>query len=170
MLVSAGLGTILAFSSATVPLLKQPLTPEEAAAFAQGRLTRRRLLLPELSQPINILVMGMSVLTSDVRNPPASTQQQGYLAQVNTFEGLADVLLLLRFDPQTTQLTVLSIPRDTRVVTDAQGVIKINATNVYGGAAKSATEVSKLLFNLPIDRYVRVNVMGVQQLVDALGV
>ncbi|MCA1991395.1 MAG: LCP family protein [Coleofasciculus sp. S288] len=170
MLLSATLGAFLAISSAPTPLLKRALTPEEAAIFApSGSFTGRGLLLPRLSRPVNILVMGMSVLTSDVQNPPKSTENLGYLAQVNSFKGLSDVLLLVRFDPQTEELTILSIPRDTRVVTSTSGVIKINATNVLGGPAVSTLAVSQLLFNLPIDRYVRVNVKGVEKLVDVLG-
>ncbi len=169
-LLSATVGALMAFSSATTPLLKRSLTPEEVAVFAQGdSFTRRRLLLPEVTRPVNILVMGMSVLTSDVQNSPQSNRNLGYLAQVNSFNGLADVLLLLRFDPQTDELTLLSIPRDTQILTQSAGVIKINATNVLGGPATSAKVVSQLLFDLPIDGYVRVNVGGVEKLVDVLG-
>ena len=169
-LLSAVLSGLSALSSATTPLLKRPLTSDEAAFFEQGgSFTRQRLLLPGLSRPVNILIMGMSVLTSDVQNSPQSSKNLGYLAQVNSFDGLSDVMFLVRFDPQTDFVTVLSIPRDTRVVTNAEGVIKINATNVLGGPAKSARVVSQLLFDIPIDRYIRVNVGGVQQLVDVLG-
>lgn len=168
-LVSVTLGTLLALSSATAPLLmKRPLTSGEAATFTQDSLTHRSLLFPKLSQPVNILVMGMSVLTSDVADSSQASEDVGYLAQVNSFEGLSDVLLLLRFDPQTNQLTMLSIPRDTRIVTNGSA-LKINAANQRGGPAESAQLVSQLLFDIPIDRYVRVNVNGIEQLIDALG-
>lgn len=168
--ISATIGALLALSSATTPLLKRDLTPAEVAVFAPGgSFTHRPLPLPELSRPVNILIMGMSVLTSDVQNSPRSSRNLGYLAQVNSFDGLADVLILLRFDPKTNQLTLLSIPRDTRIVTQRAGVIKINATNVLGGPATTAKTVSQLLSDLPIDRYIRVNVGGVQKLVDVLG-
>jgi LCP family protein required for cell wall assembly len=168
-LMSVTLGTLLALSSATSPLLmKRPLTSGEAATFTQESLTDRPLLFPKLSQPVNILVMGMSVLTSDVTDSAQSAEDVGYLAQVNSFEGLSDVLLLLRFDPQTNQLTMLSIPRDTRIITNGR-TLKINAANKLGGPAESAQLVSQLLFDIPIDRYVRVNVNGIEQLIDALG-
>lgn len=168
-LVSVTFGTLLALSSATSPLLmKRPLTSGEAATFTSESLTHRSLLFPKLSQPVNILVMGMSVLTSDVTDTAQSSEDLGYLAQVNSFEGLSDVLLLLRFDPQTNQLTMLSIPRDTRIVTNGRA-IKINAANKVGGPAESAQLVSQLLFDIPVDRYIRVNVNGIEQLIDALG-
>jgi len=46
---------------------------------------------------------------------------------------------------------------------------KINAANAYGGPALTAKTVSQLLNGVGIDRYVTINVQGVQALVDALG-
>jgi polyisoprenyl-teichoic acid--peptidoglycan teichoic acid transferase len=169
-MVSAAGGALLALSLSTTPLLQQHLTPEETALFNQGgSLTRQGLRLPELTRPVNILVMGMSVLTTDVRNPPPETQNLRYEAQVNSFDGLSDVMLLFRFDPEAEKMTVLSIPRDTQVMMDGYGTIKINAANIKGGPVASARLVSQLLDGVQIDRYVRVNVGGVQKLVDALG-
>jgi LCP family protein required for cell wall assembly len=169
MLSAAG-GALLALSLSSTPLLQQHLTPEEAALFNKGgNLTRAGLRLPELTRPVTILVMGMSVLSTDVRNPPPETHNLGYEAQVNSFDGLSDVMLLLRFDPETGKMIALSIPRDTQVEMDGFGTIKINAANVKGGPVASARLVSQLLDGIQIDRYVRINVGGVQKLVDALG-
>jgi LCP family protein required for cell wall assembly len=169
-MLSAAAGGLLAVSFTTTPLLQRHLTPEEAAVFSKGgSITSNSLRLPELTRPVNVLVMGMSVLTSDLRNRPSDTQPLSYDAQVNSFDGLSDVMLLLRFDPQTEKISVLSIPRDTRVEMDGYGTIKINAANVNGGPAASARLVSQLLDGVQIDRYVRVNIGGVQKLLDALG-
>jgi LCP family protein required for cell wall assembly len=169
-MLSAAAGALLAVSLSTTPLLQRHLTPEEAAVFGKGgSITRSNLRLPELTRPVNILIMGMSVLTADVRNPPPGAKKLGYEAQVNSFDGLSDVMLLVRFDPETEKMVVLSIPRDTRVEMEGFGTIKINAANVDGGPSASARLVSQLLGDVPIDRYVRVNVGGVQKLVDALG-
>ncbi len=168
MLSAAG-GGLLAVSFSSTPLLQRHLTPQEAAVFGKGgSLTNSNLKLPELTRPVNVLVMGMSVLTSDVGESPRS-QNLSYEAQVNSFDGLSDVMMLLRFDPETKKMNVLSIPRDTRVEMDGYGVVKINAANVDGGPAGSARVVSQLLNGVQIDRYVRVNIGGVQKLVDALG-
>jgi LCP family protein required for cell wall assembly len=78
-------------------------------------------------------------------------------------------MLLLRFDPEAKKLTALSIPRDTRTYIEGHGLTKINAANVHGGPALAAKTVSELLEGVGIDRYVRVNVQGVQSLIDALG-
>lgn len=169
-MLSATAGALLALSFSSTPLLQRYLTPEEAAIFSQrGNITRSNMRLPELTRPVNILVMGMSVLTSDMRDSSSNTQDLGYHAQVNSFDGLSDVMLLVRFDPETKQMTVLSIPRDTRVEMDGYGTIKINAANINGGPAASARLVSHLLNGVQIDRYMRVNVAGVEKLVDALG-
>ncbi|HEY9632815.1 MAG TPA: LCP family protein [Coleofasciculaceae cyanobacterium] len=169
-MLSATAGAMLALSLSTTPLLQRHLTPEESAVFSKGgSITSSNLRLPGLTRPVNVLVMGMSVLTADVRNAPLNSQNLGYEAQVNSFDGLSDVMLLLRFDPETEKMTVLSIPRDTRVTMDGYGTIKINSANVNGGPAASARLVSQMLNGVQIDRYVRVNVGGVQKLVDALG-
>lgn len=169
-MLSATVGAMLAVSFSLTPLLQKHLTRDEAAIFSKsGSLTRSNLRLPVLTRPVNVLVMGMSVLTTDVRNPPPDVQNLNYQAQVNSFDGLSDVMLLVRFDPKTEKMTVLSIPRDTRVEMDGVGVIKINASNINGGPAASAKLVSQLLDGVQIDRYLRVNVEGVEKLVDALG-
>ncbi len=169
-MLSATVGALLALSFSSKPLLQQYLAPEEAAIFNKGgSLTRSNLRLPELTRPVNILVMGMSVLTKDVPDASRETQNLGYEAQVNSFDGLSDVMLLVRFDPQSEKLTLLSIPRDTRVEMGRFGAIKINSANVKGGPASSARLVSQLLNGVQIDRYLRVNVEGVEKLVDALG-
>ncbi|MCJ8281945.1 MAG: LCP family protein, partial [Rivularia sp. ALOHA_DT_140] len=93
----------------------------------------------------------------------------GYLPQVNSFDGLSDVMLLIRFDPINNKVTMLSIPRDTRTEIEGYGLRKINAANRLGGAYLSATSVSNLLENVDIHGYVRINVLGVGKLIDALG-
>lgn len=169
-MLSATVGALLALSFSSTPLLQKYLAPEEAAIFNKGgSLTRSNLRLPELTRPVNILVMGMSVLTTDLPDTPPETQNLGYATQVNSFDGLSDVMILVRFDPQTEKLTLLSIPRDTRVDMGRFGAIKINAANVKGGPAASARVVSRLLNGVQIDRYIRVNIEGVEKLVDSLG-
>jgi len=64
---------------------------------------------------------------------------------------------------------MLSIPRDTRVEIEGHGIKKINSANVQGGPALSAKTVSNLLDGVAIDRYVRINILGVAKLIDALG-
>jgi LCP family protein required for cell wall assembly len=167
--VSATAGALLAVSLGTTPLMQHRLSPEEAAIFSKNAIANSNFHFPALSRPVNILILGVKVLTSDVNHPPEDLRKKKYLALVNSFEGLADTMLLLRLDPSNRQLTVLSIPRDTRTYVDGLGVTKINAANAHGGPALSALSVSELLDGISIDRYVRVNVQGVEKLINALG-
>lgn len=170
-MLSATAGALLAVSLSTTPLMQSQLSPEEQAIFGKGdRISRGGLKLSELTRPVNILVLGVKVLTSDVSNPPPGSKDLGYHATLNSFEGLSDTMLLLRFDPAAKKLTVLSIPRDTRISLDeGRKFIKINAANYEGGPALSAQATSELLNGVPIDRYMRINVQGVEKLIDALG-
>lgn len=169
--VSATAGALLAVSLSSTPLLQSNLTPEEEEVFSKEDdiATNSTLRLPKLTRPVNILVLGIKVISSETDNPPPEAQNLGYHALVNSFEGLSDTMLLIRFDPRNEKLTILSIPRDTRTWVDGLGTTKINEANYYGGPALSARATSELLGDVPIDRYVRINVQGVEKLIDALG-
>lgn len=170
-MASATAGALLAVSLASTPLMQRKLSPAEAAVFSKGERisTNNSLQLPELTRPVNIMILGTKVLTSDVQNPPAHLKNLRYHALVNSFDGLTDTMLLVRFNPQDKKLVVLSVPRDTRTEIPGYGVTKINAANSYGGPALTAKAASQLLNGVGIDRYATINVQGVQALVDALG-
>ncbi len=167
--VSAAAGALLALSMSSTPLAQRQLTPEEAKAFNQAGIATDDLRIPSLTRPVNILILGTKVLSSDVSNPPAESLGLGYDATINSLEGLSDTMLLLRFDPASQQLVALSIPRDTRTWVEGGGVTKINEANATGGPAAAARSVSELLGGVGIDRYIRINVHGVEKLIDALG-
>ncbi len=168
-MVSATAGALLAVSLTSTPLQQAQLSPKDEAVFDSDRISGGVLRFSELTRPVNLLVMGMSVLPPDVQNPPEETKNLKYLPQVNSFDGLSDVMLLVKFDPETKKIVMLSIPRDTRTEIEGYGVKKINSANVEGGPALTAKTVSNLLGGAGIDRYVRINVLGVAKLIDALG-
>lgn len=169
-MTSAVAGALLAITFSESSILQQAqLSLEEEQVFSQEETVEiSSLSIPELSRPVNILVLGIKVLTSDLKNQDIP-QDLGYHALVNSFEGLSDTMLLIRFDPLQEKLTVLSIPRDTRTYIEGYGIGKINHANYQGGPALSASAVSELLGGVEIDRYVRVNVQGIEKLIDALG-
>jgi LCP family protein required for cell wall assembly len=169
-MVSATAGAMLAVSLSSTPLKQAHLTPEQAAVFNQeDTISYKNLKLPELSRPVNILVLGTKVITSDLENPPEEHKELSYEPLVNSVEGLSDSMLLMRFDPENKKLAVLSIPRDTQTQIEGHGLRKINEANYYGGPSLTAETVSNLLDGVQIDRYVRINVQGVEKLIDALG-
>jgi LCP family protein required for cell wall assembly len=168
--LSASAGALLAVAIAGTPLMQTQLSLEDKSAFNQGEIaTGMNLKFPQLTRPVNILVLGVKVLSSDVNNPPPETQGLGYHATINSLDGLSDSMMLLRFNPQTQQLVVLSLPRDTRTYVDGVGMTKLNEANAIGGPASAARSTSELLGGVGIDRYVRINVLGVEKLIDALG-
>lgn len=168
-MISAIAVILLAVSFTSKPLQKTQLNQQQQAVFDEEGITRSGLQFSGLSRPVNILVLGMSVLPPDIKNPPPETLHMRYQPELNSFDGLSDVMLLLRFEPEKKKLVMLSIPRDTRIEVSGHGMTKINATNVYGGPALTSTAVSNLLGGVGIDRYIRINVLGVSKLVDALG-
>ena len=172
-LVSAAVGAFLAVAlSTSSPLQKAELSNEEKKVFSKEETVRaKHLNLPELSRPVNVLVLGIKVISSDLEKDGIKFEKQdlGYQYLVNSFEGLSDSMLLLRFDPKKERVSVLSIPRDTRAYINGHGARKINHANKYGGPALAAETASELLGGINIDRYVRVNVQGIEKLIDALG-
>lgn len=171
--VSAAVGAFLAVALSTAsPLQQAELSNEEQKVFSKTEtVSAKNLNLPELKRPVNILVLGIKVISSDLENKGVEYEKQdvGYHHLVNSFEGLSDSMLLLRFDPKEEKVSVLSIPRDTRVYIEGYGVRKINHANEYGGPALTASVASELLGGINVDRYVRVNVQGVEKLIEALG-
>jgi polyisoprenyl-teichoic acid--peptidoglycan teichoic acid transferase len=169
--LSATAGALLAVSLASTPLMQRKLSANEAAIFGKGdRIASNSLQMPELTRPVNILVMGIKVLTADMDQPPSDLAKLPYQAEVNsTFNGLSDTMLVLRFDPGDKKLSIMSVPRDTRVEVGGHGMMKINAANDIGGPALAAKATSQLLGGVGIDRYVTLNAQGVRELVDALG-
>ncbi|MEL6350543.1 MAG: LCP family protein [Cyanobacteria bacterium J06627_28] len=167
--VSMAAGALLAVSLGTTPLLQSQLSAEDAAVFTQDEpiATANSLQLPRLTRPVNILLLGVKVTSSDLNDYDA-IYDDGYDALVNSFEGLSDTMLLLRFDPGNERVSVMSVPRDTRTNVDGL-VTKINEANREGGPALSAQAVSELMGGVAIDRYMRINVQGVEKLIDALG-
>ena len=122
--------------------------PEEVLMEGLGR---------KLQRPYQILVMGVDRVLDAPMGSPAS------------FNGRSDSMLLIRVDPSDRRVHILSIPRDTQAPIPNYGVTKINAANVYGGAALAQEVVSDKLNGVQIDRYIRLDTSGLSALVDALG-
>lgn len=167
--VSAIGGAFLAMSLGTKPLQQSSFSAAEAAVFSQDRpiATSNSLQLPRLTRPVNVMLLGVKVISSDIDDYDA-IDRDGYDSLVNSFDGLSDTMLMMRFDPSNERVAVMSIPRDTRTSVNGE-ITKINEANREGGPAMSAQATSELMGGIGIDRYVRINVQGVEKLIDALG-
>jgi LCP family protein required for cell wall assembly len=111
----------------------------------------------QLSRPITVLVMGID----RVLDAPEGSDA--------VFEGRSDTMLLIRLDPDSQTVNLLSIPRDTQVEIPGVGVTKINHANASGGPLLARETVSRTLNGIEIDRYVRVSTDAFRELVDLLG-
>ena len=80
----------------------------------------------------------------------------------------SDVNILLRVDPGKGQLTMVSIPRDTKVEIEGHGTQKINAAYAFGGAPLAVKTMSDFT-GVPISHYAEIHFNELVQLIDALG-
>ncbi|HEX8120314.1 MAG TPA: LCP family protein [Solirubrobacteraceae bacterium] len=80
----------------------------------------------------------------------------------------SDTMMLVRLDPDEAATTVLSIPRDLRVLIPGYGTDKINNAYALGGPALTLKTI-KALTGLKIHHVLNVNFGGFRGAVDALG-
>ncbi|MDI6711180.1 MAG: LCP family protein [Bacillota bacterium] len=80
----------------------------------------------------------------------------------------SDTIMFISAEPRQHRVSILSIPRDTRVEIPGHGWDKINAATALGGAELAQKTVSGFL-DVPIDYYVLTNFEGFKKLVDILG-
>ncbi len=80
----------------------------------------------------------------------------------------SDVLILARTVPSEGKVTMVSIPRDTKVEIPGYGTQKINAAYAYGGVAGAVKAVSEFA-GAPITHYAEVHFQELESLVDILG-
>ncbi|MCR2822929.1 polyisoprenyl-teichoic acid--peptidoglycan teichoic acid transferase TagU [Lederbergia panacisoli] len=84
-------------------------------------------------------------------------------------KGRSDTMIVLTVNPKNKSMEMLSIPRDTRVEIVGNGTVeKINHAYARGGVEMSMNTVEKFL-DIPIDYYVKMNMEGFQEIVDAVG-
>lgn len=107
-----------------------------------------------LTEPFTVLIMGVD---SDIDGLKAN----------QAFNG--DTLIMVTFNPNTLTATMFSIPRDMYVpiACNHNRYNKINSSAAYGSSCVINTV--KQLTGINIDYYVKMNFIGVVQLVEALG-
>ncbi len=88
---------------------------------------------------------------------------------------LTDTILFVSIKPSTSEVGILSLPRDLWIPLPEGGQGKINAINAYAeekkpgnGGVAAATAISSLL-SQPIDYYVRVDFSAFKTLIDDVG-
>jgi LCP family protein required for cell wall assembly len=120
-------------------------------------LLRYGSLPRNLDRPLTVLVLGV-----------APEYKYYHQRAPEDFRGLSDVNLLVRFDPDSKRMVVLSIPRDVYVRIPGYGWYIINHANKFGGPDLAKQVVSDLT-GVEIDAYLAVSVEAIRNGVDALG-
>lgn len=148
--ISVTLGGVFALISTNAP----SMVPKMRSLSGSSR---NPVAPSQLSRAANILVMGIDGV-ADPRDPSEQL-----------LTGRSDTLLLVRFDPNRDRVSVLSIPRDTRVEIPGRGRRKLNEANPIGGVSLTSQTIARILNSVAIDRYIRFNSNAFSELIDLLG-
>lgn len=90
----------------------------------------------------------------------------------------SDTMILVRIDPVTETASILSIPRDTKVIVPGYGVQKVNAAyafgeahsdEVQGGGPGLTMRTIEANFGIHIDYYAEVDFAGFEKIIDTVG-
>jgi LCP family protein required for cell wall assembly len=109
----------------------------------------------KLTEPFTILLLGLDSKYDGIKN-------------ATSFNG--DSLVLLTFNPNTLNATILSIPRDTYVpIACWSGQPYSKITHAAWQGESCVIKTIENLTGIDIDYYVKINFKGVVELVDALG-
>lgn len=82
--------------------------------------------------------------------------------------GRSDTQILVRLDPKTKSISMLSLPRDLRVYVEGYGYTKMNAAYTVGGPELTIKTFKKLT-GLPIHHFIEINFSGFWHVVNQLG-
>lgn len=103
----------------------------------------------------------------------------------NQVDGRADVIMIASFNTVTNKISLMSIPRDTYVVPSQETALKLKQQGItvpeemkmgeltaYGNGNSTMellqAEVENM-FDIPLDYYVKMNMVGFEKIVDAVG-
>jgi LCP family protein required for cell wall assembly len=127
-----------------------------AARTPEVRRAARKLDVPLPGHPAVALVIGYDHRLADGKGAPSRS----------------DTLMLVRADPATDSISLLSFPRDMRVEIRCPGrtpyTDRINAAYANCGP-QGSLETVKALTGIPINYLITVNFRGFRQIVDRLG-
>lgn len=111
---------------------------------------------------INILILGSD--TGDPRDPADDNE-----------DPRTDAIMLATANIYTRHVSIISIPRDTRVKIEGVGFTKINHSDylgyIRGGTREGTLEIAKAVSNLlgvSINYFVKIDYQGFEQAIDAV--
>lgn len=111
--------------------------------------------IKKLTEPFSILLMGVDSEKDGLDSSVASN---------------GDSLIVVTFNPSTSNITMLSIPRDSYVpIMCFKDHYENKITHAAWNGTDCMIDTIENFLNVPIDYYVKINFKGVVGLVDALG-
>lgn len=135
-------------------------TDELSKTFKDFSTSKSKSKAIEQTKPFSILLMGVDTGSSERKSK---------------WEGNSDSMILVTINPETKKTTMTSLERDILInlsgpdSNDMNGAqAKLNAAYAAGGAEMAIMTVQDML-NITIDNYVRINMQGLVDLVDAVG-
>ena len=84
-------------------------------------------------------------------------------------EARSDTMIVASYNKENQRITLLSIPRDTRVEIPGYGFDKINAAAAKKEGTALAMETVGNMLGIPIHHYVKVTFKGAERIIDILG-
>ncbi|MDY7103466.1 MAG: LCP family protein [Actinomycetota bacterium] len=119
---------------------------------------------PPAGDPQNYLVVGSDSRDNiDEDDPDAGAFLEG------EFGGRrSDTMMVVRVDPQTEAISVLSIPRDLWVPIQPDGHSQ-RINTAYAGGPQQVVDTVESYFRIPIHHYVEIDFVAFKGLVDTLG-
>lgn len=125
----------------TVETMHQPVDRQSDKRAEPVALTKK--------QPFSVLMLGVDERQGD--------------------RGRSDTIIVLTVNPNQHSVKMLSIPRDTRTDIVGRGTVdKINHAYAFGSIPMAMDTVEKFL-DIPIDYYMKINMEGFKDIVDAVG-
>lgn len=110
---------------------------------------RTKSITFDRQDPFSLLILGVDERTND--------------------RGRSDTMIVMTVNPNKKSIKMLSLPRDTRTEIVGHGTIeKMNHAYAYGGIPMAINTIETYL-DIPIDYYVKMNMQGFQEVVDAVG-
>jgi LCP family protein required for cell wall assembly len=129
-------------------LTKAVDTAYEPTERAKSEKRAEKVILKD-TEPFSVLMLGVDERKGD--------------------KGRSDTMIVLTVNPKKNSVKMLSIPRDTRTDIIGHGrADKMNHAYAFGGVEMSVATVENYL-DIPLDYYIKMNMAGFADIVDALG-
>ena len=121
--------------------------------YEENKQEKEEITTKSINEPFTILLMGVDGTGDGIANMTAN----------------GDSLILVTFNPNTFNVTMMSIPRDSYVPISCMGNKKNKITHSSWGGERCIINTIQNFTGIKIDYYAKINFNGVVKLVDTLG-